>query len=259
MSADRAFGRRWLILASTAALVACSTMTPPAGNSPQADTREPVEAWSHVLRHHVNPAGQVDFAGVARAPAPLNRYVAWIAENGPRTQPALYPDRASTLAFHLNAYNALALYNVIDAGIPRSLGGLNKIRFFWLRKIRVDGRAMSLYDYENSVIRTLGDPRIHFALNCMSVACPVLPRVPFEAIGLDAQLEAEARKFFADPKHLKIDWANARVQVSEILDFFPEDFLAVAPSLLEYIARYAALPPNASLEFIPYDWTVNRQ
>ena len=38
---------------------------------------------------------------------------------------------------------------------------------------------MSLYTLENDVIRPLGDERVHFALNCMVVSCPRLPRVAF--------------------------------------------------------------------------------
>jgi hypothetical protein len=49
-----------------------------------------------------------------------------------------------------------------------------KIRFFLLRKYRVGGEDMSLYALENDIIRPLGEPRVHFALNCMAVSCPRL-------------------------------------------------------------------------------------
>ncbi|MBT6273005.1 MAG: DUF547 domain-containing protein [Chromatiales bacterium] len=64
---------------------------------------------------------------------------------------------------------------------------------------------MTLRSYENDIIRPLGDPRVHFALNCMSVGCPVLPRVAFEASTRDATLEQEARKFLAEDRNVHID------------------------------------------------------
>ena len=62
-----------------------------------------------------------------------------------------------------------ALNDKFAAGIPETLAGVRKIGFFALGKVQVGGEAISLYDYENKVIRPLGDARIHFALNCMSV------------------------------------------------------------------------------------------
>lgn len=42
---------------------------------------------------------------------------------------------------------------------------------------------------------------------------------------------------------------------------YPEDFLAEAPTLIAYVNRYRgdAVAENMRIEFIPYDWTVNRQ
>ncbi|MCI0400628.1 MAG: DUF547 domain-containing protein [Gammaproteobacteria bacterium] len=50
---------------------------------------------------------------------------------------------------------------------------------------------MSLYAYENDVIRKLGEPRVHFALNCVALGCPILPKKPFTGKWLDAELERE--------------------------------------------------------------------
>jgi hypothetical protein len=250
---------RSLVSGLLALLVAgCATMTPPALTEP-VPTLEPTAAWTRVLERFVDIQGRVDFVGLARDRRDLDRYVAWVGANGPRTRPDLYRTREQILAYHLNAYNALAMYNVIDAGIPRTLGGLTKVRFFLLRTIRVDGADTSLYTYENQVIRALGEERIHFALNCMSIGCPRLPREPFVPDRLEAMLDRETRLFFSEPRNLAVDHAARVVRVSEILNFFPEDFLAKSPTLLAYIGRYAPAPADYKLEFIPYDWTVNNR
>lgn len=61
------------------------------------------------------------------------------------------------------------MFNVIESGIPASHAGWRELKFFVFRKFLVGGQMMSLYNFENDVIRpstrSLGDPRIHFALS----------------------------------------------------------------------------------------------
>lgn len=251
--------RRLLLLALAGLSSACATVVPvPRGEPP---SRPPEDAWTRVLENFVDDQGRVDFAALSQDRRDLDRYVAWVYAAGPESRPELYRSREQVLAYHLNAYNALAMYNVIDAGIPQTNAGLGKVKFFFLRKVTVDGQRLSLRDYENDVIRKLGDARVHFALNCMSVGCPRLPREPFRATVLNEQLEREAWRFFAEPRNARQDIEKARVYLSEILDFYPEDFLAVAPSLVAYANRFREMPLSEGfdLEFTPYDWTINRQ
>jgi hypothetical protein len=72
----------------------------------------------------------------------------------------------------------------------------------------------------------------------MAKACPRLPRRPFTAAGIDAELEREARRFFAEPRNLELDPARRTVRLSEILRFYTEDFTKEAPSLIAYANRY---------------------
>ncbi len=105
----------------------------------------------------------------------------------------------------------------------------------------------------------LNDPRVHFALNCSARSYPVLPRTPFSAETLDAELERETRAFFALPRNFRVDPATRTVWLSELLNFYPEDFVPQpATSLSEYANRYASQPAPAAFElrFTPYDWTI---
>lgn len=246
-----------LLLAATLAACATTVPAPPVAAPPA----PPTEAWARVLERFVDADGRVDFDALARDRADLDRYVAWVYAVGPANAPQLFPTRAHVVAYHLNAYNALAMYNVIEDGIPASLAGPKKVEFFALRRLQVGGVPLSLYAYENDVIRPLGEERVHFALNCMVVACPRLPRTPFEAATLEAALERETRAFFAEPRNLAVDPAARTVRLSEILRFYTGDFLAKAPSLVAYVNRYRAppIPLDWRVEFIPYDWTVNRR
>ena len=251
--------KRVLLLASLV-LAGCATVPRPA-STVEPPGPPPYDAWASVLEKFVDEQGRVDFARASRDRADLDRFVAHVYDVGPNNEPRLFPAREHVLAFHLNAYNALAMYNVIQTGIPTTLAGLKKVEFFYLRKVRIGGQVISLYDYENKIIRPLGDARVHAALNCMSVSCPRLPREPFLPELLDAQLNREAMRFFNETRNVAVDHVTRTVRVSEILKFYRSDFLAEAPSLLAYVNRYrrTQVPEHYKIEFIPYDWTINRQ
>lgn len=248
------------------ALAGCATVvappaSPPVAENSAADDAAANAAWSRVLKRFVDDQGRVDFAGLARDRADLDRYVAWVARISPADRPQIFGDITAALAHHINAYNAVAMYAVLDSGLPDTLAGWRKVRFFFLKRYQIAGQSLSLYTYENDVIRKLQDPRMHFALNCMSVGCPRLPREPFLANTLEAQLERETRAFFAEPRNLRVDAASKTVYLSEILKFYPDDFMAFAPSLVAYANRYAPTPAplDYTVRFTPYDWTVSHQ
>lgn len=167
------------------------------------------------------------------------------------------------LAHLVNAYNALSMFNVIASGIPDTHAGLRKVDFFVLRKLEVGGRPMSLRALENDVIRPLarrlGKPEVHFALNCSAVSCPVLPRTPFTAAGIEAELQRESVAFFARPENFRFEPATGTVWLSEILSFYTGDFVpAHGRNLVAYADRYAPRPTplDAVVRFTPCDWTV---
>ena len=257
--------RCWMLVAVWA-LAGCATVvapsaSPPVSENTVADDTAAQAAWARVLLRFVDEQGRVDFAGLSRDRADLDRYVAWVARVTPDNRPQVFGNITAALAHHINAYNAVAMYAVLDSGLPETLAGWRKVRFFFLKRYQIAGQAMSLYAYENNVVRKLQDPRMHFALNCMSVGCPRLPREPFLADALDAQLERATHAFFAESRNLRVDAANKMVYLSEILKFYPDDFLAFAPSLVAYAGRYApaSVPLDYTARFTPYDWTVNHQ
>jgi len=215
--------------------------------------------WAAVLERFVDEYGRVDFEGIAQAPADLDSAIAYIASTSPESNLSLFASREASLAYYINTYNALAMFNVVDSGIPRSLTGLQKLRFFWVKKFTIGGRAMSLYALENDVIRPMRDERVHFALNCMSVSCPRLPRRPFTTGNLDRELAAAAELFFSEKRNLTVSSDAREVKISEILKFYREDFLRASPDLIAYINRHreVKIPEGYKVDFADYDWTVN--
>jgi hypothetical protein len=220
----------------------------------------PEKAWASVLSRFVDEKGRIDFAGMAKDPHDLEVYVAWLAKVSPVSRPDLFPTQDSRLAFYINAYNALAMYDTIRSGMPRDVNAV-KVRFFYKNRFQLGGSDISLYDLENKVIRPMGDPRVHTALNCMARGCPRLPREPFRADMLDPELEATSQYFFNEERNVKPEPGKQTVRLSQILQFYTEDFVKKAPSLVAFVNKYRQekVPEGWKVEFIPYDWQLNSQ
>lgn len=255
------------VLAFAALLVSgCTSLVqiPEETNPASVTLIEAETGYARVLEQHVNKRGEVAFealrddrSSLSGLPA-LERYVRAIG----RTSLGGFASADARLAHMINAYNALSMYNVIASGIPETHAGLAKVRFFVTRQFLIGGKPLSLYAFENDVIRKLDEPRVHFALNCSALSCPVLPRKVFTAAKLNEELDHETRAFFARPENLRVDDATRTIFFNEILSFYTEDFAPRhAPTLTEYAARYVSrnLPRDYALAFTPYDWTIANQ
>ena len=114
---------------------------------------------------------------------------------------------------------------------------------------------------EHDLLRPrFGDPRLHFALVCAAVGCPLLRPEAYRAERLEAQLEEDARRFLQHPQKLRFEPASGRLRVSRIFEWYRGDVLAVAPSIPAYVGRYRpelALPADVRLHYLPYDWALN--
>ena len=230
--------------------------------------------WTTVLQEFVDDRGLVDYQELARQREIFDRYIAAVESSGPRSRPEAFPTRDHRLAFYINAYNAQIFNGVLDRG-PEEIsvwrGLISGLKFFVRRKITVDGEEMSLKSFEDKLIREgFQDPRIHAALNCASISCPRLPRSAFQAETLQEDLDAAMREFVADPRNCSVDRAKETVYLSEIFDFFPEDFIEyekrqgnTQPRLTDYVNRYRVsgqkIPRDYRILYYEYDKGINKQ
>lgn len=213
-----------------------------------------------VLQANVTEEGFVDYVGLGEASsaAELDAYVKQLGELEPTGFDAL--SRYEQLALLINAYNAFTLRLMLDypevASIKEIPGGERWKAERWL----LASGLMSLDAIEHERIRmAYADPRIHFALVCASVGCPPLRADAFTGATLEAQLEDQARRFFAHPRNFK--WEDGTVYVSELLDWFRGDFGGA--ELLETIRPWVPVgardfPAGAPVKWMKYDWSLNQ-
>jgi hypothetical protein len=212
--------------------------------------------WDAILRSHVVD-GEVDYSAIAEDEGFAATVIA-IA-----TADLVGSSSESVLAFYINAYNVLAVQGILNGRSPST--NLGKLRFFYREKYTVAGETISLHALEKVRIRSLGEPRIHFAIVCASASCPPLLAEAYLPHRLDAQLENNARQFINDPVKNRFDIENHTASVSRIFKWFAEDFEAAAGNVQGFLARYVDDDKVAEtlrqgqlkLRFLDYDWSLN--
>ena len=209
-------------------------------------------AWDQLLQRHVRPDGMVDYRGFASDRARLEAYIQEMSTFIPDSTWA----RGRRLAFFINLYNALTVQLIVDNYPLKSIRHLARP---WGRElITLAGRAYSLDDIEHKVLRPMGEPRIHFAINCASRSCPALQPHAYTEEGLEAQLEAATSAFVNNPAHNRITPRSA--SLSRLFSWYRSDFEEAAGSLTAFLNRYLDTPlePDCRIRFLPYDWNLNQ-
>lgn len=174
------------------------------------------------------------------------------------------------LAFWINAYNAVTIKGILreypTTSIRKHTAALGyniwKDLLLW-----VDGKNCSLDDIEHATLRKMGEPRIHFAVVCASKGCPLLWNRAYTAGGLDEQLAANARRFFARPENFRADAGRGRASISQLLKWYGTDFAATPQAQLSALRKYFPNPEShtwmdsgrASVGYLDYDWALNDQ
>lgn len=196
--------------------------------------------------------GLVDYDGIKANGKPLQILVTEIA-NFPLSE----ADENTQLAFYLNAYNVLAIQNVINnypLASPLDVDG-----FFDKITHNVAGKNLTLNQIENDIIRpTFGDARIHFALVCVAKGCPKLSTEAFTGKQVQAQLERLTRQAMNDVNFIRIK--GKTVLASEIFKWYAVDFGTESEAILSYINKYTNQDLSGfSLDYYSYNWELNKQ
>lgn len=235
-------------------------------------------AFTTVLEYAVTQP-LVDYAALKANRHGLDTYLQAMAETDPEILAAA--SHSARLAFWLNAYNACMLRQVIDhypiqkntrlldratnAIMNRPENSVWQIPDVFKREhCTVAGETRSQDQIEHEIIRPMGDPRIHFAVNCAAMSCPPLQTWALTADDLDEQLDRIVRAFMADPVHFELETGEPSVlRLNKVLDWYSDDF-GGTEGLREFFASYlegqeggTEIGQDTKIEFSDYDWTLN--
>ncbi len=224
--------------------------------------------WDRLVKKHVavlegGKASRVRYAGLAGERTALAAYLAGVSAVQ-RSEFDAWP-APQQMAFLINAYNAFTAQKVLSRypdlrsiwDFGKLFGNPFKDEFFVLL-----GERSSLDRIEHRMLRrSYREPRVHYALNCAAIGCPMLREEAYSGAHLERQLEEQAGRFLSDRSRNR--FRDGRLEVSRIFDWFGEDFEPRGA----YFARYAGLlaeegearakVATAPISFLEYDWGLN--
>ncbi len=223
--------------------------------------RPPVshELWDQLLHKHVNAEGFVNYKGMLKDSAQLNRYLELLQS----AHPQRFWSREEQMAYWINAYNAFTVKLILDHYPLKSIkdikNGIPFVNTVWdIRFINIQGQEYDLNAIEHGILRkNFRDGRLHAAINCASFSCPPLRAEAFTAERLDEQLDDAMRRFVNDPLRNHIS-AN-KAELSPIFSWFSGDFKKDAGSVRAFVNRFANTPigPDVKISYLDYDWSLN--
>jgi hypothetical protein len=204
------------------------------------------------LLHERVHEGWVDYAALSADPR-LESYLAVLAE-------APWDDlsRDERLALTVNAYNAFTLALIVDHGPLASIMDIPESERWDAERWRLAGRTVSLSVLEHDELRrNFVEPRIHFAINCASVGCPLLRSEAYVAERIEDQLEQASAELHADPRWVRVEGNTAHL--TKLYAWYAADFEQVAGSSLAYAGRWRPRLARGELrvQWIDYDWSLN--
>ena len=239
------------------------------------------KAWDDLLKKHVRyvqdgNASKVDYAGFARDRA---QFKAVLDEYQKVTKAEFNGwTKPQQQAFLINAYNAFTVEKILTR-YPK----IASIRDFgsvfgnpWKDKFfRLFGEPSYLDQIEHEILRKEGsydEPRVHVAVVCASIGCPMLSRDAFTAENLEGQLEAGMKRFLSDRSRNRYNPQTKKLEISRIFDWYGKDFekghkgyASVKATMAKYADLLADKPDDralvrgekADVAFLEYDWSLN--
>jgi hypothetical protein len=168
-------------------------------------------------------------------------------------------DSENYKAFWINAYNIAVIKGIIDNYPTKS--PLDDKGFFDKTTYSLGGKKTTLNTIENKLLRAkFKDARFHFVLVCGAVGCPPLISKAYMPNTLDSQLEAQTKKAL-NGSFLKVNIKKKKIEVSEIMKWYKEDFIMDGMTEINFINKYRTekIPDNFKLSYFTYNWSLNKQ
>ena len=230
--------------------------------------------WSALLGRFAQNGG-VEYATMRRVRRLVEAYLSRLAENDPET----FADADDQLAFYLNAYNAIAIHQVL---LHYPVASIRAIPGAFTRAYPVGRRNLSLHTLHANMLRTFGDPRIHVAICTTARSSGQIQAQAYTGSGLQAELDTALRRLLGDQTYgARLDTDTNTLFLSSIFRLFGGDFLqphtmprhtslilaglrkhrlvqVLIPCLPAELA-IAVRQNQPQAQFLPPDWSLNER
>ncbi|MDZ4726127.1 MAG: DUF547 domain-containing protein [Leptospira sp.] len=224
--------------------------------------------WDSLLKKYVNGSGLVNYKGFKKDEDSLNQYLQSLSQVTEENYSQF--SKNQKLAFLINAYNAFTIRLILDHYPIKSIGDIGspisllnlargtpwKKEFFILL-----GKTRNLDWIEHQKLRKdFTEPRIHFAIVCASLGCPILKMDSYKDTILESQLLSAKLGFLKDTSKNSYDKDKNILRLSKIFDWFKEDFVK-QDTLIHFVQEGFSDPIKADtlIEYNDYSWKLNEQ
>lgn len=210
--------------------------------------------WNEMLFKHVSANGWVNYKGMQKEEAKLDKYLAYLNSTNIKG----WSD-TKRKAFWMNAYNAYTVKMILDYYPLKSIMDIKvKEKGAWdIPYAKVGGKLYTLNAIEHEILRPkFKDPRIHAGINCASYSCPPILNKAFTEANVNSLLELAMKNFVNDPIRNKI--SKDKIEISQLFDWFTSDFTD-GDSVIDYLNKYSKtkISKSAKVTYLKYVWTLN--
>jgi uncharacterized membrane protein YdjX (TVP38/TMEM64 family) len=217
-------------------------------------------AYDDLLHKFVDADGWVDYAGLKAEKERLASYIASVAE-----APFDRLGRDEKLALLINAYNAFTLQLILEHYPVRSIKDIPADKRWKHKRWKIGSMTLSLDKIEHEQIRPkFKEPRVHFALVCAAIGCPILRNEAYVGDRIEQQLEEQAKYVHTHHRWLRFNQQDNIIYLTQLYKWYGGDFEQVAGSVLTFAARYVPTLElvlddgrKPQVRWLQYDWTLN--
>lgn len=213
--------------------------------------------FNELLQKHVSEDGLVDYVAFKKELPKLKQYLHYLE----KTSLDDTWSENKQKAFYINAYNFYTISMILEYYPLKSIKEIkqNNQSVWKIPFVKIGEKTMTLDFLEHEILRKkFDDPRIHVGVNCASISCPKLSNVAFTEQNIETELERLMHEFVNDSSKNNI--SRDIVKISAIFDWFKTDFTKNS-SLIAFLNQYSKVKinPNATIQFLEYDWNINKQ
>lgn len=224
-------------------------------------------AWDSLLKKHVRN-GLVNYKNIRADLPSLDAFLTSLssvseAEYNGFNQP-------QKMSFLINAYNAFTVKLILDHYPLKSITEIgspfSKINLArgtpWKKEFfELLGKKRHLDWIEHEKLRKdFSEPRIHFAIVCASIGCPILSSSAYKPETLTQQLQNAKLNFLQTPSKNRYEKERNVLYLSSIFDWFKSDFIHNT-TLIEFVQDgfNEKIKPDAFIEYTEYSWMLNEE
>ena len=167
-------------------------------------------------------------------------------------------DINSYKAFWINIYNLQVIKGILNNYPMKSVQEIKG--FFDNKTYTIANQEMTLQFIEKNLLRrVMKDPLLNFVLVCAANGCPPLLNKAYMADYVDEQLDNQTKISINNPNFVRVDNIKKTIEVSQLFDWYKEDFLDKNGRIIDFINKYRTekIDESYTIGYYKYDWSLN--